>query len=302
MPPTAHLEEPMGSISHFEIGGHYENRKGPYEVVSISRGRMRIRWDTGEEVETDIKGQLRVIRNMEREFEEAKASKRARVPPFYGEMFRGLQDSDFADDVTGTHWRSREQLGGAVAAHIAADFAVDSWSIYHRPEVHWADRTRYPQRDAWVQAKFAAVASAERIRAGLYVERSNEPDGDRDDWNRFIGWLRGGGEPLLAQIVSEHNLQLQDEKGDDEGCFPGVIVRRNDEWVHLLQGSENPVPDLCTCLESAGDDHWVDLLVKRDFPKDEAIVRGTEIATDIGTIFTALLPVYEAAAGVGSDE
>ncbi len=289
----------MSRITHFEVGGQYENRKGPYEVIAITGDRMTIRWDSGEQRETDVKGQLRVIRNMEREFREARESKRGRVPRFYGEMFRGLKDVDFCEDVTGTHWRSREQLGGAVATHIAADFTVDSWAIYHRPEVHWADRARYPNRKAWLQAKFVALASETRIRAGLYIERSNEADGDQEDWNRFFCWLCGGGEAVLADVVEQHDFQLLDEKNDDdEGCFPGVMIRRDGSWLHTHAGNTRTVDSLCECLERANDDHWIDLLVKKDFNKDYALARGTEIAADIGNMFTALLPAYEAAAGI----
>lgn len=279
----------------FTVGGHFENRKGPYEVVSVSGDRMVIRWDTGEQIETDIKGQRRVLRNMEREFQRSTGSPRkVCVPGFYGTLFTGMAETDFSEDVTGTHWRSREQLGGAVARLVAAPFPVDSWSIYHRPEVHWADRTRYPTRDAWLQAKLAAVASSTGLWAGFYVERSNKPDDDRSDWDRFINWLGTGGESVLAATVKEYGLVIRDRKVDTSGAFPGLIAAEDGRWHHRQHdGRLEPVPSLTEFLSGISRDRWIDLLIVRELPKADVLALGATLATDMGRLFTALLPLLE---------
>jgi hypothetical protein len=51
----------------FEVGEKYENMKGIYEVLSIDRKTMRIRWDSGEEITTTMSQQSRIITRMERE-------------------------------------------------------------------------------------------------------------------------------------------------------------------------------------------------------------------------------------------
>ena len=51
----------------FEIGEKYENMKGTYEVLSIDRNSMRIRWDTGEEITTTVNLQSRIVKRMRRE-------------------------------------------------------------------------------------------------------------------------------------------------------------------------------------------------------------------------------------------
>ena len=59
----------------FEIGKKYENMKGVYEVLSIDRNTMRIRWDSGEEITTTVDLQSKIIMRMrqeQREREEAK--------------------------------------------------------------------------------------------------------------------------------------------------------------------------------------------------------------------------------------
>jgi hypothetical protein len=51
----------------FEIGEKYKNMKGTYEVLSIDRNSMRIRWDTGEEITTTLNLQSRIVKRMRRE-------------------------------------------------------------------------------------------------------------------------------------------------------------------------------------------------------------------------------------------
>lgn len=51
----------------FEVGKKYKNMKGCYEVVSVDGNAMRIRWDDGEEVDTTVIMQRRIIERMKRE-------------------------------------------------------------------------------------------------------------------------------------------------------------------------------------------------------------------------------------------
>ena len=51
----------------FEISKKYENMKGAYEVLSIDRNTMRIRWDSGEEITTTVSLQSKIIMRMRRE-------------------------------------------------------------------------------------------------------------------------------------------------------------------------------------------------------------------------------------------
>ncbi len=286
------------SRANFKVGERYENRKGPYEVISIAGDRMVIKWDTGESRETDVKGQHRVLQNMEQEFQLANAKPGTQhVPNYYGELFKGMQDIDFQDDVTGTHWRSREQLGGAVAKAIAAPFTVDSWSIYHRAEVHWADRSRYPTRTAWLQAKFAAATSQKGLWAGFYIELSDKPEDDRSDWDRFLAWLLHGGETMLAQVASERGLIIRDKKSPSVS-FPGRITYTGGQWqLNKRTGDAVQVPCLHAFLSGLNQDEWLDLLIIKYYSKADAITLGANIASDIGGLFTALLPAYEAAIG-----
>lgn len=60
----------------FEIGETYENMKGPYEVVSIRRNEMIIRWEDGSEADTTVDLQMRIIERMAFEKEEQEQKKK----------------------------------------------------------------------------------------------------------------------------------------------------------------------------------------------------------------------------------
>src|SRR5512134_2990945 len=87
VPATVHLRH------YFSKGSHYENMKGTYEVLSVEGPTMRIRWENGEESETDVELQDRILRRFEREVRAAKARPGARQEeeePHFGPRFRGL--------------------------------------------------------------------------------------------------------------------------------------------------------------------------------------------------------------------
>lgn len=48
----------------FEVGSMYENMKGVYEVISIYRDSMVIRWGNGDEITTTVDQQKRIIERM----------------------------------------------------------------------------------------------------------------------------------------------------------------------------------------------------------------------------------------------
>jgi hypothetical protein len=51
----------------FAVGEKYENMKGVYEVLSIRGNNMRIRWESGEEINTTVSLQNQIIMRMRRE-------------------------------------------------------------------------------------------------------------------------------------------------------------------------------------------------------------------------------------------
>ena len=111
----------------FEVGKEYRNRNGIYEVLAIEEPKMRIRYEDGHEDVVTIAIQARIWQAIKR-----------RTSARQGYEFSGLQESDFKHNVTGTHWRSRESLGGRLAQHLSetTPYEFQSHSIYRRPSVY----------------------------------------------------------------------------------------------------------------------------------------------------------------------
>jgi hypothetical protein len=63
----------------FEVGAIYENMKGTYEVISIHKNEMVIRWDNGNKIATTVDLQKRIIERMtlEKESEHRERQKKA---------------------------------------------------------------------------------------------------------------------------------------------------------------------------------------------------------------------------------
>jgi hypothetical protein len=60
----------MSEEIEFSVGQKYENMKGIYEVISIDRNFMTIRWENGEESSSPIDLQRRIIKRMLKEKQE----------------------------------------------------------------------------------------------------------------------------------------------------------------------------------------------------------------------------------------
>ena len=60
----------MSEKIDFKVGQKYENMKGIYEVISINRDSLIIRWENGDQTPTPIDTQRRIIERMQREKKE----------------------------------------------------------------------------------------------------------------------------------------------------------------------------------------------------------------------------------------
>jgi hypothetical protein len=88
-------------VDAFHPGERYENRRGLFEVISVEGNAMRIRWDTGEEINTSVAFQAKILTNMDREFAEATVQRRGKTPKSFGEFFRGLHVQDLPKTLRG---------------------------------------------------------------------------------------------------------------------------------------------------------------------------------------------------------
>ena len=69
----------MADDFNFEVGAFYENMKGAYEVISIHKNEMVIRWDNGNEIATTVDLQKRIVERMalEKESKQRESQKKA---------------------------------------------------------------------------------------------------------------------------------------------------------------------------------------------------------------------------------
>jgi len=234
---------------------------------------------------------------MQRELLGAKTKKGFRAPKSYGELFTGLRPEDFSEDVTGTHWRSREQLGGAVTRALEVREVFDSWSIYRRSEVHWASDARYRSNDSMCQTKYIVRVSQHELIFGLYLEHSKERSVNRDDWLRFLAWT---GDPEHCRWLHHTLLRTGATLTNPyptvrDLCFYGSVVPHADGTFHhdAAKPSIFAATELPAFLSSLRDDLSLNLFICRRISREEAIALGTRIGSTIGDFFMILLPVYE---------
>ncbi len=287
----------------FRVGDRYENMKGPYEVVSVDGDSMVIRWETGEEVATAIDLQQRILErlDLEKRLKEAARQKKAAKPQKtrsasskYGNKFNGFEDGDFKKNITATTWRSRSCLGGAVTGKLPTDtFSFNSWAVYRKPAIHWADVTHRERGNAWLQAKFFAEVDEERLYYGLYLESPENAKDTQHDFAAFITWLKDPeNEQWLCRLAAANDISIYDL---GEKRFQGMIRAHQDKWrIHLAKGHQD-IDSLYTFLDALPEERGMDLSIARIEPKEGVLTKEASITDDISGLFEALMPLYIAA-------
>ena len=151
----------QGNVIEFVVDEQYENEKGVFTVLSIHRNEMVIRWESGEEIRTDIELQRNIQARRQWEvLEKEKAALAAKSGRKSGAakaaaIFEGFKDTDFKNSASGTKWRGRNQLGGAVTHKLPDNrYNFNSWAFANKPEMHWLDTTHHKSQSGENQAKF----------------------------------------------------------------------------------------------------------------------------------------------------
>lgn len=293
----------------FKVGGTYANRKGAYEVVSLSRGdgEMLIRYvDTGEDVETTIDMQRRIWENMNLEQQQAvrdAAEEEASYQKGYGEAFSGLQESDFKTSTEGTTWRSRQNLAGrvALAASEGTPYTFVSWSIYRWPVAFLTHREDYEMAAFELgsrKAKFTIELDDEFAYYGFYVERSDGPMDAVWDWTRMSVALIS--DQRLADVISraesEHGARFLGRMSTGEERFHfgnGLAKGARPLWDEEL-APRIPVSERVKLLDTIPDGYWGEVYVLAQMPKQQAIDKGVRVAEAMVNLIEELFPLYAA--------
>lgn len=281
----------------FEVGGKYENMKGTYEVLSINDDTMQIRWETGEEAETDIDFQRRIIERMafEQQLKNKKAKKAQKITGNGRSSFEGLKESDFSKKVSGTIWRRRSCLGGVVKIFSESDrFDIKSWSIARKPMIQWADVQHRNPDIFHYQAKFFVRLNEDKLYCGYCIEHSKKVEENIGDWNRFINWLMDeSNEQHLKELAFDKNLKIYHLNKDGDTVWE--IHSTDNKWRLNKKGQEKVFDSLPEFLNKFSESsRRIDLQIAKSMDQKDVIAKGADIADDISAIFESLFPIYEA--------
>jgi hypothetical protein len=288
----------------FEVGGRYENMKGEYEVLSISNETMQIRWDSGEEITTDIDFQRRIIERMQYEHEQRLLEKAKREKKAAGGgrvKFEGLKEGDFSKKVSGTTWRRRSCLGGAVKVYPNSDnYEIKSWSIARKPMIQWADVKHREPKIFNLQSKFFVRLNEEKLYCGYCIERAKSQEENKGDWDSFLEWMnQQENEQHLKELSFGHDLAVYQFNKD--GAPIWKVSSTKDEWKIQKRDEEQTLDSLCDFLKDFSSSYpRMDLQIAASVDKQEAISRGVDIAKDISKVFESLFPIYEASITLGA--
>ena len=289
----------------FEVGDKYENMKGVFEVISIGKDSMDIRWEDGEEISTPITLQLRIIERMQHEKdieaeEIAQKTKKAKVSASgRGKEFDGLEENDFSNSVSKTTWRGRGQMGGAVARLLKSEqFNFNSWVVSRKPEVYWLDVIRQKQENVLFQVKFYARVEEDSLCFGFHIPAPDPSASEKSDWHAVQKWLdRPEKDAWLLNQCASQGLCLFDTgvKG-----FTGTLEADTDQWVHRSERDEIPVKSLSTFFRGLDNSDKMDLRVEKRVTKNDVMEKKHEIVDDIAELFNRLMPLYEAAVALNT--
>lgn len=280
----------------FTVGETYENEKGSFKVLVIKGESMLIEWDSGERITTSIALQEKILTRMEKEANAPAGQNGTASPEWMGRTFNGLLVEDFKDGVEGTHWRSREHLGGAVTRQLASPMPFNSWSIYRRPEIHWAAIGRYRAGHPSLQSKFFVRLQPESGLYGYYIERSNDRKESRADWLNFLNWLAVTSHiDWLHHLLQRTGMWIFDPYPEWEGAFARSIRPTKAGWLAEGPGSKSEtiaLAALSAYLEAVDEGEWLNLLIGRQRPSKELVSAGLNVALEIAADFNELLPLY----------
>jgi len=261
----------------FKVGESYSNEKGFFEVISIKGGRMVMEFKNGEEVSSDINLQRNI--QIRRQWEKSMREKEAAAPPTLtrqrprrksAKSFSGLQSEIFQNKISDTKWRSRQQLGGSVAAQLSfAHFNFNSWAAVSRNEIHWADASHWKSKKIPHVAKFFARADETSFAWGFYIERPDATGSESADWEAFIRWLRRPeNDQWLREVARNDGLEVYDTH---KSCFVGVIRPREADWSVEGSSVRKSTDTLGTCIDSWAATAWLDLMIAKRISMAEAI-------------------------------
>lgn len=311
-------------MSHpFEVGKTYRNRSGEYVVKEIEGERMTIRYTDGRTLATNVRIQARIWENIQfekqmamaeerrlqaqearREVRQRKArAKRERAKP----TFDGFEQSDFEPKKRGIAWSGRKELGRVLAYDLAqrTDEAFEYQIVPRRSKVHVARKGQYDKAERETNAAFFVSVDEEGVSYGFRVGKPGGKVQADWPWTVLVARLIDSEEVrgALHSVLNEHSLSLDVYALEMSYGQVGRITSQGDEFLWRHEDAEQEVTrpmngeEVAGYLQTAAPEKQCDLYVRKSLAAEAALKRGTEVASEIATVFKALLPLYDASAG-----
>lgn len=278
----------------FSVDEQYENEKGVFRVIAIQGDEMIIRWENGEEIRTEIDLQLRIAERRQREKQEREFADNPSKSATAGEkpVFSGFAPTDFKKSASGTIWRSRSQLGAAVAQKIdTARFKFNSWAFGNKPEMHVQDIEHHGLTENEYQARFFIRVDYRALYYGFRVARPDNKGDVAADWKAFSDWLiHQENERMLHEIAVKEKLTVCNLVSPSSGA----LLASDDGWCADKAGCQS-CEALTGYINDTPETRPFDLQLSGIIEKDEAVACGLDIVENIARLFTRLLPLYQAA-------
>ena len=293
----------------FQVGQEYCNRLGEFTVLEVSGDELSIRYQDGTEMTVDRELQSRIVHNMQFEKTVAAQLRQTRtrtqgrhslVPSSWGRDWHGLLETDFQDSSSGTHWRNRGELGGAVASELSEKISqrFESYACYRQSECHYYDPERYDSDLRERQAKFVVDLCDDSAKIGFYIEHDDTELDESWDWGRLRAALQTNAElsHRVEQAMRRHNLSWS--VYDEDGAEPvaSVVLGQEVGQLLLVQGDESNAmtwDELPAQLDDLDDD-WRKLYLSKDVPREDALAMSTNFSAHATAIMADLMPLYQA--------
>ncbi len=289
----------QGNGFQFVVDEQYENEKGVFTVLSIHKNEMVIRWESGEEIRTDIELQRNIqARRQWEQLEKEKAEQAAKSGRKSGAakaaaVFEGFKDTDFKNSASGTKWRGRNQLGGAVT-HKLSDRILNfnSWAFANKPEMHWLDTGHQKTLNGENRAKFFVRVNLDQMFLGFSLGKAEDEAESSRNWDAFTEWLKDDdNQETLHDLALKNELTIYDKYRPDAP----VLVPSKKGWQIDAPKKKKTASKLTEFIESLSSDGSVNLEIAKSLKKEASLTSGKEIAVEIAELFMQLLPLYKAA-------
>lgn len=289
----------QSDVVEFVVDEQYENEKGVFTVLSIHRNEMVIRWDSGEEIRTDIELQRNIQARRQWEvLEKEKAALAAKSGRKSGAakaaaIFEGFKETDFKNSASGTRWRGRNQLGGAVT-HALPDnrYHFNSWAFANKPEMHWLDTAHHKSQSGENLAKFFVRLNLDRMLFGFSLEQPKDENETGTNWDTFMQWLaEDDNEERIHAIALKNDMAVYDKHRPESP----ILMPVEGGWHRGDAENKETSAKLLDAVDSMASDGLVCLEVAKSLEKEASVSSGKNIAMDIAELFSYLIPLYRAA-------